>query len=161
LGQPSGAAQKRYSSGRGIPRRIFGHLAHWYELHYSDSTRTNFAKLVSLIYGGDFNIFDPPGVPYKANDVEYEFEVLKRQFQFFGPFPAKYEQIADTDTVEVIIWLMENLRDQMKPFHRITEREIRQKDKEFIGWFMRLDPRDRPTATEILAHKWWQDPDTD
>lgn len=64
---------------------------------------TNRAKLISLIYGGEFNIFDPPGEPYKFNDPEYEFEVLKRQFQFFGPFPAKYEQIADNNTVEVII----------------------------------------------------------
>jgi hypothetical protein len=116
-------------------------------------------KLISLIYGGDFNIFDPPGVPYKFDNPEYEFEVLKRQFQFFGPFPAKYEQIADNDTVEVIIWLTENLRDKMKPFRLIAAREICQQDKEFIGWFMKLDPRDRPTATEILAHKWWKDPD--
>lgn len=94
---------------------------------------TNFSKLISLIYGGDFNIFDPPGVPYKPNDEEYEFEVLKRQFQFFGPFPAKYAQIANNDTVEVIIWLMENLQDKMKPFNLISEKEMCQSDKDFIG----------------------------
>lgn len=52
-----------------------------------------------------------------------------------------------------------NLRDKMKPFRLITEREMCQKDKEFIGWFMKVDPRDGPTAEEILAHEWWQDVD--
>lgn len=98
-------------------------------------------------------------MPYRFNDPEYEFEVLKRQFQFFGPFPGKYGQIADDDTVEVILWLMENLRDNMKPFHMIADREMCRKDKEIIGWFMKLDPRDRPTAEEILAHRWWEDTD--
>ncbi|KAK4232764.1 kinase-like domain-containing protein [Achaetomium macrosporum] len=93
--------------------------------------------LISLIYGGHFNIFDPPGVQFKFDDPEYEFEVLKRQVQFFGPFPAKHVEIADNDTVEVIC----------------------QKDKEFIGWFMKLDPRDRPSADEILAHEWWRERD--
>jgi hypothetical protein len=114
-------------------------------------------KLISLIYGGHFNIFNPPGVPFKFDDPEYEFEVLKRQVQFFGPFPAKYIEIADDDTAEVVVWLMENLRDKRKPFLHVTEREICRKDKEFIAWFMKLDPRDRPTADEILAHEWWQE----
>lgn len=116
-------------------------------------------KLISLIYGGHFNIFNPPGVPFKFDDPEYEFEVLKRQVQFFGPFPAKYAEIADQDTIEVVVWLMENLVDKRKPFHLLTEREISRKDKDFIGWFMKLDPRDRPTADEILAHEWWQEAD--
>lgn len=108
---------------------------------------------------GTFNVFDPPGVPYKFEDPEYGFEVLKRQFQFFGPFPAKYTEIADNETVEVIICLMEIFEGNVKPFHMITERELRKEDKEFIGWFMKLDPRDRPTAGEILSHGWWEDQD--
>ncbi len=60
-------------------------------------------------------------MPFKFDDLDYEFAVLKRQFQFFGPFPGKYEQIADNDTVEVIIWLMETFEKNMKPFHMITE----------------------------------------
>ena len=93
-------------------------------------------------------------MPYKANDPEYEFEVFKRQFQFFGPFPAKYEEIADDDTAEVIVWLMENMHDKIKPFRFITARAMLQDDKDFIGWFMKMDPRDRPTADEILEHGW-------
>ena len=54
---------------------------------------------------------------------------------------------------------MENKRDKMKPFRLITPREMRQDDKDFIGWFMKMDPRDRPTAEKILAHAWWNEGD--
>ncbi|SPQ20616.1 ef44c64c-528a-4ac3-9f3e-edd1bba0cd75 [Thermothielavioides terrestris] len=113
--------------------------------------------LISLIYGGHFNIFYPPGV--KFDEPEFEVEVLKRQVQFFGPFPAEYMEIADNDTMKVVLWLMDAVFDKRKPFQYITEREICKKDKEFICWFMKLDPRDRPSADEILAHEWWREPD--
>lgn len=47
--------------------------------------------LISLIYGGNFNLFRPWTVPY--GHEEYGLAVLKRQFQYFGPFPAKYREI--------------------------------------------------------------------
>ena len=94
-------------------------------------------------------------MPFKFNDPDYNLEILKRQFQFFGPFPGKYAEIADKNTVEAILRMMDELRGKMKPFHLITEREMCRDDKEFIGWVMKLDPRDRPTAEEILAHEWW------
>jgi hypothetical protein len=37
----------------------------------------------------------------------------------------------------------------------ITEREMCEADKQFIGCFMKLDPRDRPAVEEILEHEWW------
>jgi serine/threonine protein kinase len=81
-----------------------------------------------------------------------------RQFQFFGPFPPKYEEIADEDTVDVVIWLMEQIpRDKMTSFHRISDKEVCKKDKEFIGGIMKLDPRDRPTARELLEHEWFRE----
>jgi hypothetical protein len=43
---------------------------------------------------------------------------VKRQFQFHGPFPGKYAEIADDE--KVIIWLMENL----KAGHKITEGDM-------------------------------------
>jgi hypothetical protein len=51
---------------------------------------------ISLIYGGDFNLFRPKKVPY--GHEEYGQEALKRQFQYFGPFPGKYEQISSSET---------------------------------------------------------------
>lgn len=80
-----------------------------------------------------------------------------RQFQFFGPFPAQYHEIADSDTIEVVLWLMENFpKDQMKYFHHITEKEVSREDKNFVCWIMKLDPRQRPTARQILAHDWFK-----
>ncbi|KAK4117875.1 kinase-like protein [Canariomyces notabilis] len=95
------------------------------------------------------------GVPFKFDDPEYEFEVLKRQVQFFGPFPAKYIEITDDDTAEVVVWLMENLKEEaISACH--GERDL----QEGQGIHrLKLDPRDRPTADEILAHEWWQEGD--
>ncbi|KAK3897713.1 hypothetical protein C8A05DRAFT_38717 [Staphylotrichum tortipilum] len=54
---------------------------------------------------------------------------------------------------EKTLGIRESLRDDMKPFRLITEREMCDKDKRFIGW-MKFDPRDRPSAEVILQHDW-------
>lgn len=112
--------------------------------------------MISLIYGHDFNIFDPQDIPNDPLDV-YEFAVLRRQVEIFGPFPAKYQEIANEDVMELVVWMLENLQESRTPFQSITDSEISQKDKGFICWIMRLDPRDRPTATAILSHEWWRE----
>lgn len=48
--------------------------------------------------------------------------------------------------------------ETLKPFHLTTTDEICQEDKEFVVRAMKLDPRDRPTAKELLEDKWF-DPD--
>lgn len=40
--------------------------------------------------------------------------------------------------------------EKKKPFSRISQQEISQEDKEFILKIMKLDPRDRPSAAELL-----------
>jgi serine/threonine protein kinase len=40
-------------------------------------------------------------------------------------------------------------------FSRISEREISTEDKEFVLRIMKLDPRDRPSAEELLEDKWF------
>lgn len=112
--------------------------------------------MISLIYGRDFNIFDPKDVPTDPLD-DYKFAVLQRQVEIFGPFPVKYEEIANEDVMELVVWMLENLKESRTPFQSITDSEISQKDKDFISWIMRLDPRDRPTATAILSHEWWRE----
>ncbi|KAL3711217.1 hypothetical protein TMatcc_005015 [Talaromyces marneffei ATCC 18224] len=114
------------------------------------------AVLISLIYGGDFNLFRPRTVPY--GHEEYNLEVLKQQFRYFGPFPAKYEEIAGPETVTAILYLMHEIpQSQTTPFSRTTEREVSLNDKEFISKIMKLDWRDRPTAQELLDDRWFQD----
>lgn len=84
--------------------------------------------------------------------------MLKRQFRYFGPFPAKYEEIASPETVAAILYLMQEIpQSQTTPFQMTTEKEVCQKDKVFIGKIMKMDWRDRPTAKELLEDEWFKD----
>jgi hypothetical protein len=47
-------------------------------------------------------------------------------------------------------------REKMKPFERITEREISNEDKTFILKIMKLNPRDGPTVKELLEDVWFK-----
>ncbi|KAF1846888.1 putative serine/threonine protein kinase [Cucurbitaria berberidis CBS 394.84] len=114
------------------------------------------AVMITLIYGGNFNIFRPKGVDRDHED--YLLEVVKEQFRFFGPFPAKFEEIASRETIDSILYLMQEIpKDKTTPFSRITEKEVIKKDKDFIGKMMKLDWRDRPTAKELLRDEWWKE----
>ncbi|KAI1746927.1 STE/STE20 protein kinase [Xylaria castorea] len=102
-----------------------------------------------LIYGGDFNIFRPKGVRY--GDELYNLEILKSQFRYFGPFPAKVQETFDEETLTSIVYLMRMIPpEKMTPFRFVTEREVHKEDKEFILKIMPMDWRDRPTAKELL-----------
>lgn len=43
-----------------------------------------------------------------------------------------------------------------KPFMMVQDPEIDEEDKRFVFRLMKLDPRDRPTAAELLQDKWLQ-----
>lgn len=45
--------------------------------------------------------------------------------------------------------------EKLKPFKFIGEREICDADKRFVLKMMKLDPRDRPTARELLGDEWF------
>lgn len=79
-----------------------------------------------------------------------------KQHQFFGPFPLSYKDIADDETLAILTYVMDGVPpEKMKPFRLITEREISKEDKAFILKIMKLDPRDRPTAKELLQDEWF------
>ncbi len=78
--------------------------------------------------------------------------------QWFGPFPISYKEIADEDRQEAIEGIMSLYPpEKMKPFQRLSEREICDADKAFVLRIMRLDPRDRPTAGELLCDEWFKE----
>jgi hypothetical protein len=114
------------------------------------------SKHISLIYGGNFNLFRP-----KHIDREYEEYILgvdKRHSSFFAPFPARYVEIASPETVQSILKLMQMIpKADTTPFHRTTERGVIKKDNDFICKIMKLDWRDGPTAKQLLEDKWWDD----
>jgi hypothetical protein len=41
-------------------------------------------------------------------------------------------------------------QSEMRPFGQVSNREVSRQDKEFICKMMRIDPRKRPTARELL-----------
>lgn len=112
-------------------------------------------QLISLIYGGDYNLFRPP---MERDHEEYILGVLVEQFTFFGPFAPTISEIVTAESGPTIIWLTKEIPPQkLTPFAWITEREIVKRDKDFIGKFMKLDWRDRPTAKDLLEDKWWDE----
>ncbi|EXJ86240.1 STE/STE20 protein kinase [Capronia coronata CBS 617.96] len=113
------------------------------------------ALLISLLYGEGFHIFKP-NVPPEHDD--YDYEILLKYNRIFGPFPVSYEEIADQDRLAVLVFLTQNSPPEtLKPFNLTTAREICEEDKEFVLKIMKLDPRDRPTASELLEDQWFRD----
>ena len=113
-------------------------------------------QLINLLYGSEFNIFDPTAVPY--GHEEYNLEVLKQQFRYFGPWPGKYEEISSPETVHAILYIMETIpKSDTTPFHLITDKEICKEDKAFIGKIMMMDWRDRPSAQQLLDDEWFKE----
>ncbi|KAE8146934.1 putative serine/threonine protein kinase [Aspergillus avenaceus] len=109
--------------------------------------------LISLLYGHNFFLFKPD-VP--ADHEEYELKILQRQCEFFGPFPLTYRELCNRDTLNFLAYIMKSIPpERKKPFVRISEKELSKEDKEFILRIMKLDPRDRPTAAELLQDKWF------
>ncbi|KKK18560.1 hypothetical protein ARAM_006260 [Aspergillus rambellii] len=45
--------------------------------------------------------------------------------------------------------------EKLKPFSLASQREISKQDKDFLLKIMKLDPRDRPTAKELLEDEWF------
>lgn len=106
-----------------------------------------------MLYGDNFFIFKPD-VP--ADDDQYELAILQRQCEFFGPFPLTYREFCSPETLNILVRVMQGIPpEKQKPFARITEKEISADDKEFILKIMKLDPRDRPSAAELLQDKWF------
>jgi hypothetical protein len=110
-----------------------------------------------LIYGGGIHLITPK---VSSDHDDYEFEVLKRQFMFFGPVPDTWiDQVQEReDLKEVIFHLFEiTPADQFGLFKRISKNEISEEDNVFIQKIMKWDWRDRPTAKQLLKDDWFKD----
>jgi serine/threonine protein kinase len=117
--------------------------------------------MISLVMGGGYHLFNPSADGVARDSDDYEFTVLKRMHKFFGPFPQSYSDFNDPDTMTIINFI-NNQGPPAKPFARCGPKEIPPADKEFIMKIMKLDPRDRPTAEQLLEDSWFteESPDT-
>lgn len=84
--------------------------------------------------------------------------ILFQHSKYFGPFPQSYHEIG-TDEALRIIATIENTIDQddelSYPFEFVTDQNILPEDKIFLKKIMKLDPRDRPTAKQLLSDEWF------
>jgi serine/threonine protein kinase len=141
----------------GTPTDIwsFGTMASSQHLVQERVIKTNgrVAQLISLHYGRGFHIFKRR-VPIDHED--YGVEVLLKHYRCFGPYPLSYKEIADDERLAALPWLMEQSpRESLRPFHMSPEREISTKDRDFICKIMKLDPRERPSAQQLLEDPWF------
>lgn len=111
-------------------------------------------QLIFMIWGDNFFIFKPK-VP-RGHD-EYELEILAKYHTYFGPFPPSYADLADQETLGVLSIVMNDVPpERLRPFSLASQREISTEDIEFVLKIMKLDPRDRPTARQLLEDEWFK-----
>lgn len=88
-----------------------------------------------------------------------------QQFKYFGPFRPKFAELfeggeAEDDLHAVIQYVFNNVPEsERRPFSLVRATEVSREDREFVCKIMKLDPRDRPTAKELLQDKWFEGDD--
>ncbi|GAB1203595.1 hypothetical protein APSETT445_002231 [Aspergillus pseudonomiae] len=101
-----------------------------------------------MIWGDNFCIFKP-NVP-RGHD-EYNIKILAKYHIYFGPFAPSYGEPADEETLAILSLIMKDVPpEKLRPFSLASQKEISQQDKEFLLKIMKLDPRDRPTAKDLI-----------
>jgi serine/threonine protein kinase len=95
---------------------------------------------------------------YDISDDEYPFQVLIHQISWFGPIPQTYANLLPDEDDNRWNFLGEAVsriehHNAWKPF--CTAQDVTHADKKFLCKIMKLDPRDRPTAAELLHDEWF------
>jgi len=106
-------------------------------------------------------MFDPNPRDAKFEDDTYLVHVLIRQLAHFGPVPKSYADIVsmqDMETWGILAtaneWIKDNHR--ARPFDLIQDDCLTEEDRKFLLKIMKFDPRDRPTAKELLRDEWFE-----
>lgn len=85
--------------------------------------------------------------------------MLVKQISYFGPIPLSYQDLlADDDDRwetlgEVTQYIQENKK--RKPLSMAEDPELSVEDRAFVCMIMKLDPRDRLTASDLLQDTWF------
>jgi len=110
-----------------------------------------------LTFGYNWHIFKPKDI--HIEDDRYPFWVLIEQLRRFWPVPPSYMEIANEEQLGVLTTAIKYINEnrQLKsPFFMAEDEELAREDRDFIVKMMKLDPRDRPTAEELLQDKWFR-----
>jgi serine/threonine protein kinase len=76
----------------------------------------------------------------------------------FGPYPPKYLELVEGDQrIQItLLYLHENIpKYEWSQLWRVSEKEMSRNDRAFLERVMTMDPRDRPTAKELLQDPWF------
>ena len=84
--------------------------------------------------------------------------MLIKQVSIFGPVPLSYGEIADEERLGILTSVINLVNDHnlQRPFCMSADKELSRDDRIFISKIMKLDPRDRPTAKELLQDEWFR-----
>ena len=102
-------------------------------------------------------MFSPLGV--SQQDEIYLVMVLTLQCAYFGPFPDKYVEISDAITMEHlhgIEGLVARRGGRIK-YRNTLAGHFCKETMDFLDRLMKLDPRDRPSAQDLLQDPWLSD----
>lgn len=84
--------------------------------------------------------------------------MLVEQVRRFGPVPLSYQEIANEDRLGILTMVINYINENrlQLPFSMSEDEELAKDDRDFIVKMMKLDPRDRPTAKELLQDEWFK-----
>jgi casein kinase II subunit alpha len=115
---------------------------------------------MSLIWGLNWHIFKPNLEDATADDEEYLIHIIVRQLAHFGPTPKSYLDLIPREDVDrwtnlgaATQYILDNQKQM--PFKLIEDECLTEEDREFLLKVMKFDPRDRPTARQLLQDKWF------
>ncbi|KAI9723062.1 MAG: hypothetical protein M1835_003940, partial [Candelina submexicana] len=116
------------------------------------TTKVDIWALGTLIMWGltGARIFSPLEVDEK--DEIYHVMILMLQCAYFGPFPDKYVELSDAITMEYLhsIEGLVTQRGGRRKYRKTLSTLFSKETMDFLNKFMKLDPRDRPSAQELL-----------
>lgn len=102
-------------------------------------------------------MFSPLGVSEK--DKIYYVMILTLQCAYFGPFPDKYVKLSNVITIEHLHGIkgLVAQRERRIKYRNTLASHFCKKTMNFLDRFMQLDPRDRPSAQDLLQDQWLSD----
>ena len=120
--------------------------------------KSEISKIISLILESSLHIFRLDPTLFDLDDDEYPFQVLISQISWFGPILVTFESLLpdeEDENWQILGEAVSRIASQntWKPF--ATSQDIADNDKKFLCKIMKLDPRDRPTAGELLQDEWF------
>lgn len=93
-----------------------------------------------------------------TDDENYVAYVLLKQHIYFGPFSLDQLYFMDKDALGTLSSLAE-LKDDCGIFPKARTENVAKEHIDFLSKVMKLNPRDRPLAKDLLQDPWFDNID--